>query len=43
MEIAYSRFERTLTLPCVLDGATVAAEYSEGMLLIRIQIEEAKL
>lgn len=43
MEISYSRFERTLTLPCILDGARIAAEYREGMLLIRIRTEEAQL
>ena len=41
MEIAYSEFERTFTLPCNLDGARVSAERREGLLLIRIQTEEA--
>jgi len=39
MEIAYSRFERSLTIPCDLDEANVTAECREGMLLIRIQTE----
>ena len=41
MEIAYTDFERLWTLPCTLDGATISAEHREGMLLIRIQTEEA--
>jgi HSP20 family protein len=40
MEIAYSRFERTLELPCQLDRADIATEYRDGMLLVRIQTEE---
>jgi len=41
MEIAYSEFERTFTLPCKFDGAPISAEHRDGMLLIRIQTEEA--
>src|SRR5207248_523029 len=40
MEIAYSRFERTFTIPCDLEGARVTAEYREGMLLIQIKPAE---
>lgn len=36
MEIAYSAFERSLTLPCDLERADVASEYRDGMLLVRI-------
>jgi HSP20 family protein len=36
MEIAYSRFERTLELPCDLKSADITTEYREGMLLVRI-------
>jgi HSP20 family protein len=39
MEISYSRFERTLELPCDLDRARVSAEHRHGMLLIRIDLE----
>lgn len=41
MEITYSEFERTFTLPCKLDGAQISAEHRDGMLLIRILTEEA--
>jgi len=40
MEIAYSRFARTIDLPCRLDRAGIATEYRDGMLLVRIQLEE---
>jgi HSP20 family protein len=39
MEIAYSRFERTIELPCELDPARITTEYRDGMLLVRIQTE----
>jgi HSP20 family protein len=39
MEIAYSHFERSLTLPCNLDRADIVVEHREGMLLVRIQTE----
>jgi HSP20 family protein len=42
MEIAYSRFERSLTLPCDLEHARVSAEHRHGMLLIEVQLEGAK-
>jgi HSP20 family protein len=37
MEIAYSRFERTVELPRDLGPATVQSEFRDGMLLIRIR------
>lgn len=39
MEIAYSRFERSLQLPCNLDLADIRAELREGMLLIYVASE----
>jgi HSP20 family protein len=39
MEIAYSSFERSLTLPCDLERADVTSEYRDGMLLVRIPEE----
>jgi HSP20 family protein len=42
MEIAYSSFHRTIELPCLLDQAPIATEYRDGMLLVRIQIEETQ-
>jgi HSP20 family protein len=39
MEIAYSRFERTIELPCDLESAHISTEYREGMLLVWIAME----
>jgi HSP20 family protein len=39
MEIAYSRFERRLTLPDSLERAHIGMEQRQGMLLVRIQLE----
>jgi HSP20 family protein len=36
MEISYNRFERTLELPCDLDGAEVKVEGRDGILLLRL-------
>jgi HSP20 family protein len=36
MEISYNRFERTIELPCTLDGAQVQMEAREGILLVRL-------
>lgn len=36
MEISYNRFERTLELPCDLEGARVQIEGREGILLVRL-------
>ena len=39
MEITYSRFERTIQLPCSLAGADVTTEYENGLLTITFHIE----
>jgi HSP20 family protein len=39
MEIAYSHFERCLTLPADLERTRITAEHRDGMLLVRIQTE----
>ena len=36
MEIAYSRFERAIELPCDLGRADVKTEYRDGMLLVHV-------
>ena len=36
MEIAYSRFERTIELPCDLDRAGISIEFHDGLLLVRV-------
>jgi len=40
MEIAYSRFERVLKLPCDLDRAEVSTCYRDGLLHVTIRTEE---
>jgi HSP20 family protein len=42
MEIAYSRFERTVTLPVNLEHVQVQVEHRNGMLLIHIPRGEAQ-
>jgi HSP20 family protein len=42
MEITYSRFERTLELPCDLERASISADFREGMLLVRVTTEGEK-
>jgi HSP20 family protein len=36
LEIAYTRFERRVELPCDLQGAEVRLEYRDGMLLVAL-------
>jgi HSP20 family protein len=38
MEISYSRFERTIDLPCQLDPDRVTIDHRDGMLLIRLHL-----
>ena len=37
MEIAYSRFERSVELPCNVSEARVNSKISDGMLLVQIE------
>jgi HSP20 family protein len=39
LEIAYSRFERTIELPEDLDQTRMTTEFRQGMLLVRIEKE----
>ena len=39
MEIAYNRFERTIELPGEIGEAQLLTEYRDGMLLIRLEME----
>jgi HSP20 family protein len=39
MEITYSRFERTIEMPCSLENARVAVEARDGFLLVRMVTE----
>jgi HSP20 family protein len=38
MEISYSRFERTVHLPCSLDSAKLDVAYENGILLVRVTV-----
>ena len=40
LEIAYSRFERVLRLPCDLSRAAISTSYRDGLLHVLIQTEE---
>jgi HSP20 family protein len=36
LEITYSRFERTLRLPCSIERAHLAQEYQDGLLILHL-------
>ncbi|MBS1796637.1 MAG: Hsp20/alpha crystallin family protein [Acidobacteria bacterium] len=36
MEITYSRFEKTLTFPASIDGATIEHNFDNGLLIINL-------
>ncbi|MGI8654813.1 MAG: Hsp20/alpha crystallin family protein [Pyrinomonadaceae bacterium] len=40
LEITYSRFEKTLRFPCSIKGATLAQDYRDGLLIIRLRSKE---
>ena len=40
MEISYSRFERTIPLPCRADRCSMQTEFVEGMLVVTLEEEE---
>jgi HSP20 family protein len=39
LEIAYSRFERRISLPCNLEAARIAVKGAEGMLVVHVVME----
>ena len=39
MEITYSRFEKTIQFPCVIDGASLSHDYRDGFLIINLQCQ----
>jgi HSP20 family molecular chaperone IbpA len=39
LEIAYSRFERRIDLPVVVEHAEIVTEYHAGMLLLRLRMQ----
>ena len=42
MEISYNRFERSVELPCELEGMVIQRTYQDGMFLVTI-VREASL
>ena len=41
LEITYSRFEKTLHLPCTIEGATLTRDYRDGLLIIQLHGERS--
>jgi HSP20 family protein len=39
MEITYSRFEKTIQFPCAIQGASVARDYRDGLLIIHLSCD----
>ena len=39
MEITYSRFEKQIQFPSAIEGASVARDYSDGFLIIKLRSE----
>ena len=42
MEISYSHFSRSIELPDGVQGAQIAVEYTDGMLVVRLQAGESQ-
>jgi len=40
LEITYSSFEKTLSFPCSIDGATVLRDYRDGLLILKLRSKE---
>ncbi len=38
MEMSYSRFERTIHLPCGLESAALDVSYEDGILVVRVNL-----
>ena len=37
MEILYSRFEKTINFPCDIEAASLAHDYRDGFLIVKLQ------
>jgi HSP20 family protein len=42
LEIAYSRFERAIELPCDLRRANITTDYRDGMLLVHVNPKDSE-
>ena len=40
MEITYSRFEKTIQFPCVIEEASLAHDYRDGFLIVTLLCKE---
>ena len=40
LEIRYNTFEKTLSFPCSIDGATLLRDYSDGLLILHLRSKE---
>ena len=40
LEITYSRFEKTLSFPCSIEGASVLRDYRDGLLILHLRGKE---
>ena len=40
LEITYSRFERAFRFPCSIEGAHLARDYRDGLLILHLKSEE---
>lgn len=40
LEITYSRFEKTLSFPCSIDGASLLRDYRDGLLILHLRGKE---
>jgi len=40
MEITYSRFEKSIEFPCSIQGASLARDYRDGLLIIKLRCDD---
>lgn len=40
LEISYNRFERSIELPCDLEPLQIVTDYRDGMLIVRLVLQE---
>lgn len=39
MEITYSRFEKSIEFPCVIEAASLSHDYNDGFLIVRLRCQ----
>jgi len=40
LEITYSRFERSITFPCEIEGASLRRDYRDGLLILHLRSKD---